>query len=140
MGEVKEYHEVIIKALIEAKEKEEIAEKKMMKYGSLFLTVLLAGFIYIVIKLTTGEAISSYLSFILADPIILLWIVAVFVAFYFFDARSKKYEKAEKDFDALKEDVIDRSSDIWSSNDLEMKRIAQYHELKNKYNINLYHK
>lgn len=52
----------------------------------------------------------------------------------------KKFEKAEKDFEELKEDVIDRSSDIWNSEVLEVKRIAQYHELKNKYDINLYHK
>ncbi|MDQ0257673.1 hypothetical protein J2S74_005135 [Evansella vedderi] len=137
---IKEYHEVIIEALIEAKQKEEKAEKTMMKWGLLFLGILAAGIIYIVLKLMSGESVSSYLSLLLSDIIIVVWLAVLFFCFYYFDVKSKKYEKAEKDFEELKEDVIDRASDIWNSNQLEVKRISQYHELKNKYDINLYHK
>lgn len=138
-NEARDYHEVIIEALIEAKQKEEKAEKAMMKWGLFFLVVLIGGIIYIALKLMSVE-VSSYLSLLLSDMVIVIWIAALFFCFYYFDQKSKKFEKAEKDFEELKEDVIDRSSDIWNSEALEVKRIAQYHELKNKYDINLYHK
>ncbi|MDG5787637.1 DUF2663 family protein [Evansella sp. AB-P1] len=136
----KEYHEVVIEALIKAKEKEEKAEKALFRTGLFFLVILLCGVAYIFLKLSSGDSVSSYLRLLISDGIILTWLVALFISFYFFEGRSKKYEKAEKDFEELKEDIIDRSSDIWNSNQLEVKRIAQYHELKNKYDINLYHK
>ncbi|MCD8511487.1 MAG: YpbF family protein [Bacillus sp. (in: Bacteria)] len=79
---IREYHEVIIEALIEAKQKEEKAEKTMMKWGLLFLAVLIGGIIYIAIKLMSIE-VSSYLSLLLSDMIIVFWIAALFFLLLF---------------------------------------------------------
>ncbi|MFA9556114.1 DUF2663 family protein [Evansella sp. AB-rgal1] len=139
--DMKEHHEVVIEALIKAKVKVETAEKALMKTGLTFLSILILGIAYIVLRITSGEGVSgSYLTMLISDWIILAWIAMLFISFYFFEGKSKKFEKTEKDFDELKNDIIDRSSEIWNSNQLEVKRIAQFHELKNKYDINLYHK
>ncbi|MBU9714275.1 DUF2663 family protein [Evansella tamaricis] len=137
---VKSYHEVVIEALIEAKGKEEKAEKDVEKWGYIFLGILVAGLIYVAIKFLTGGQVTSYLTFIISDALLLLWIAILVISFHIFNVKSKNYEKKEKDYDELKEDIIDRSSDIWNSNELEELRLEKYQELAEKHDINLYHK
>ncbi|MBU9723989.1 MULTISPECIES: DUF2663 family protein [Bacillaceae] len=137
---VKSYDTIVLDALIEAKMKEVKAEKDVTKWGYFFLSVLLAGVVYLVVKLSTGVAVGSYLTFLLSDIFLLIWLGLLFIGFHFFTMKSKYFEKKEKDFDELKEDIIDRASDIWNSPELERKKLLQYQELKEKYDINLYHK
>ncbi|SDZ68820.1 Protein of unknown function [Evansella caseinilytica] len=137
---VQAYHEVVVKALIEAKQKEVKAEKKLIQAGICFIFVLIIGCGYLFYQLTVHGVGSSFLSFLLSDIYILSWLAALFITYKLFEAKSKKFEKAENDFDELKEDIIDRSSDIWHTAQLEEIRMHQYHDLKTKHDINLYHK
>lgn len=140
VNENNDFHEVIIQALIDAKNKETKAEKNMIRSGLFFLSLLLAGIIYIAILLQTTGQPSSYLSLIMSNNYILFWIAALFVVFFYFDSKTKSFEKAEKDYEELIEDIIDRSADIWDSEQLQAKKANQFRELKEKYDINLYHK
>ena len=132
-----EYYEVLKNALIKAKKKETAAEKKMIRSGLFILTLLLSGVIYAVYLMRTAEYSSSYLSFILSDTLFMIWIASLFLSYYYFHEKTRKFEKAEKDYDELVEDIIDRSADIWSSHEL---KVAFFEELKRIHDINLYYK
>lgn len=48
-------------------------------------------------------------------------------------------DKAEKEFHALRCEIIDKSPDLWSSTEAWQKRHIVFELLKRKYDINLYH-
>lgn len=138
--DIDDYFDVIEKALIKAKTKEVKAEKQMIYSGIFVLALLFLGVMYIVFMLRSTGNSNSYLTLIISDNIILLWIAALFVTFFYFDSKTKNFEKAEKDYEELVEDIIDRSSDIWNTEELQRKKSVQFRKLKEKYDINLYHK
>jgi hypothetical protein len=136
----KEYHLFIIDALIQAKKKEKKAEKQMYRAAIIFFIVLTLGAIYIFLRLSQAGPGSSYLTFLLDDGLLLIWIAALFLCFYNFNNKARYFDKKEKDFEELKEDVIDRADDIWHSPSGSRNRLREYHELNDKYDINLFHK
>ena len=51
----------------------------------------------------------------------------------------KKMDKAEKEFHALRCEIVDRSKDFWKREEVWRERHKIFNVLKENYGINLYH-
>ncbi|SER45524.1 DUF2663 family protein [Salipaludibacillus aurantiacus] len=137
----KKVDEYLIEAVIKAKEKETVSEKRVIRAGTAVL--LCTGFLVMYViyqwsRMTQME--SAFLLNLIADPIVLMFMLIIGLTYAILQNEKYKYEKAEKDYDLLKEDIIDRASEIWSSPESWEERAELFSDLKQKHNINLYHK
>ncbi|MGJ9384857.1 hypothetical protein CR203_09730 [Salipaludibacillus neizhouensis] len=123
----------LVNAIIKAKEKETKAQKKLVRAGVYLLGILGLSVVYLYVRWMD----TYYVSQLIADPIILVFILAIGLMFVNLNNKKFSFEKAESDFDRLKEDLIDRSYDIWSTKE---KQTEVYKRLKEEHDINLFHK
>ncbi|WP_078576899.1 DUF2663 family protein [Salipaludibacillus agaradhaerens] len=139
--EQEEIDTFMIKAIIKAKNKEKAAEKKLMRVGFLVILSLISLTVYAFKNwIQWFQAEGSIFQKIITDPFILFLTIVFIITFAWLQQVTVKFEKAEKDYDQLKEDMIDRAADIWSSPEAWKKRSDVFRELKEKHDINLYHK
>ncbi|UTR14603.1 YpbF family protein [Salipaludibacillus sp. LMS25] len=131
----------MIRAIIKAKNKEKAAEKKLIRVGFLVIFSLISLTVYVFKNwMHWFQVEGSIFQTIITDPYILFLTILFIITFAWLQQVTLKFEKAEKDYDQLKEDMIDRAADIWSSPDDWKKRPDIFRELKEKHDINLYHK
>lgn len=130
-----------IKLLMKKKTKE-ISMGRMLNFFGLMsigMILFMTGYIYWKIEEGTNFG-GSALSFILSDLVLLLIIVALFFLLSSIYYYKQKFDKAEKDVDKIREDLIDRHSEFWNTPELESKRYQLLKFLKEKKDINLFHK
>nr|WP_246421507.1 DUF2663 family protein [Texcoconibacillus texcoconensis] len=126
--------------MLKCKQKEKEAEKKVYRAGYCFFFVLAISLIYVTFLLLQTGTPNSYLTLILGDQWLLLLLLMMSLSFYQVTMRKSKLDKAEKDFDELREDIIDRLSDIWDTEENWKEKHKLFQELKNDYDINLFYK
>ena len=69
----------------------------------------------------------------------LYFLVAAGGLFGLMNLLKAKREKAEKEFHALRCEIIDKSKDLWKKEDEWKNRHLVYETMKKHYDINLYH-
>ncbi|MBB5172928.1 DUF2663 family protein [Texcoconibacillus texcoconensis] len=131
---------IVVDELLKCKQKEKEAEKKVYRAGYCFFFVLAISLIYVTFLLLQTGTPNSYLTLILGDQWLLLLLLMMSLSFYQVTMRKSKLDKAEKDFDELREDIIDRLSDIWDTEENWKEKHKLFQELKNDYDINLFYK
>lgn len=129
-----------IRSLLKKKEKEAKMEKILIRYGIITIAVIVAFAVYIYMKLKTVGIGNSALTFLMGDLIILIFIAALISLFFIVNYYKRKFEKAEKDVDKIREDMIDRTSDIWNTEALLNCRYPIFKLLKDVKDIDLFHK
>ncbi|UCZ54739.1 YpbF family protein [Bacillus shivajii] len=134
-----QYHEVVEQALIEAKQKEQKAEDRLTKAGYVFFSLLFAVILYGAYSIIYTKNVQAYLTHVLSDQILLFLILILSVSFYYMKTKKDKLDKAEKDYEELLEETIDRLSDIWPTSEKE-EVLVRFHEMKDKHDVNLFHK
>ncbi|WP_158282150.1 DUF2663 family protein [Salipaludibacillus keqinensis] len=130
----------LIHAIIKAKTKEVKAEKRLFRAGLYMLGIIAIFSLYLSFNWKVLTESSSFLAGIATDPIVLLFMLLTGLVYVHLHNMKFKYEKAESDYDKLKEDMIERASEIWSDSNRWKDRPEILRDLKEKYNINLYHK
>ncbi|WP_416149680.1 DUF2663 family protein [Salipaludibacillus sp. HK11] len=130
----------LINAIIKAKSKESKVGKRLWRAG-LYVLASVAGFMFYLSTqwgtLTEGPTL---LAGVASDPVVLVFMTLLGISYVNLQNIKFKFEKAEKDYDQLKEDMIDRASEIWSTPEKWKERARIFNELKTKYDINIYHK
>ncbi|MCT8138852.1 DUF2663 family protein [Anaerobacillus sp. CMMVII] len=128
-------------SLMKKKEKENKMQTTLNFIGgfTIFVILIFAGYFYYKMKVTGGLG-SSALTFIVSDIIIvtLLGILAflIYSMFHF----KRKFDKAEKDVDKIREDIMDRSYEFWRTQEELQERYKVFKYLKDSQDINLFHK
>lgn len=69
----------------------------------------------------------------------LLYCAAVFGIYGYMLVLKKKADKAEKEFHALRCEIVDRSKDLWKHENAWKERHLIFRVMKEKYDINLFH-
>ncbi|RNA69108.1 DUF2663 family protein [Alteribacter keqinensis] len=136
----KNENHIVVKALVKAKRKEEKAEKTVIRAGILCLCVLALAVFYMITAVFLSHHSSQYWTVMIHDPVMIILIAVLVYTFANLKNKKKSQDKAERDFDRLREDVIDRSSDIWQLQHSTADRETYYQHLMKEHNINLYHK
>ncbi|WP_332630051.1 DUF2663 family protein [Halalkalibacter flavus] len=133
---------VMLEELVARKEKLEKFEKAKM-YWSIFAMGCAALFLLFGSASLSRQQMSlntNILSAMVGHPLILLLMLLLSVGFIQLRLFVKKAKKAEKEFDELREEIIDRSSELWEKDSDWKSREALYSYIKKEHNINLYHK
>lgn len=111
--------------------------------ATLFLFVLLAVFLFYVFVIKQGllsRFSPGMFRETLSDPFI--WLLAIGLIACFFRLRhvTAKYEEADDDYEALRCELIERSTELWPKLDQWEGRDRYFAYLENEYDINLYFK
>ncbi|WP_026689450.1 DUF2663 family protein [Alteribacter aurantiacus] len=131
---------LIVNALVKAKQKEKVAEKKVVRAGLICLCMIILTVLYVTLAVFFTHHSSQYWSVMIHDPILLILIGVLVYTFAYLKKKKSAQEKADKDFKKLREDIIDRSMDVWQTQGVTNDRNVYYDYLLKNHNINLYHK
>lgn len=128
-------------SLMKKKEKENKMQKKLNWVGGFTILVLvtLAAYLYYKMKMNGGVG-NSALTFILSDTLILTFMAILSILIYSMFQFKRKFDKAEKDVDKIREDIMDRSYEFWKTKEELEERYKVFEYLKDKEDINLFHK
>ncbi|RXJ03906.1 DUF2663 family protein [Anaerobacillus alkaliphilus] len=127
--------------LMKKKEKENKMQRNLNIIGvTTIITILLfASYFYYKMKINGGLGTSA-LNFILNDSLLLFLMATLAFLLYSMFYFKKKFDKAEKDVDKIRDDILDRSMDYWKTKDELKERYKVFKYLKDKQDINLFHK
>lgn len=103
----------------------------------LFSTILFYS-VYNMVVLPYQSSIFDLITFILQQNHFIFLLLLAFSLFGAVKIVFEKKAKSEKDYHALRCEVIDKSGDLWKGEQWE-KRHKIYEQMKKKYDINLYH-
>ncbi|MFV8828423.1 DUF2663 family protein [Alkalihalobacterium sp. APHAB7] len=126
---------VLVETLIERKVTEQHAEKLLRRTTLSTLICLGLGVIFILLQ---GAAL-NFLTLI-ASGFLYLYIGLFLICLLFMKNAKKKLDKAEKEFEELRSEVIDRQEQLWDTAELWGKRYELFKFLNEEYSVNLFHK
>ncbi|WP_332693448.1 DUF2663 family protein [Halalkalibacter lacteus] len=133
---------VMLEELVTRKNKLEKMEKAKLRWA-LFVMLCVAIFLLFGSRVLTSQQLSfntNILAAIIGHPLILALMLLLSIGFFQLHFFVKKVKKAEKEFDELREEFIDRSSELWPNDTDWESREALYSFVKKEHDINLYHK
>lgn len=122
-------------------------KRKFDKYEKLHLRVMwltvaafvtYAIFIYMNIFIPFSYSASAFFSAFVTTSMNVYFLVIIFGLFGYMNVLKKKTDKYEKEYHALRCEIIDKSSDLWQGEGWE-KRHFVFEMMKKIYDINLYH-
>lgn len=133
---------VMLEELVKRKDKLEKMEKAKMRW-SLYALFCLAILFLLGFQVFSSHHVSfntNVLSLIVTHPYMLFLLLLLSIGFIQIRFFTKKSTKAEKEFEALREELIIRSTELWEE-DIEWEaREDVFSYMKKEFDINLYHK
>ncbi|GAE28982.1 DUF2663 family protein [Alkalihalobacillus hemicellulosilyticus] len=133
---------VMLEELIERKEK----LKKLEKYNrySGYLTLILLSLLLLVCYIEFTQRLSSsyqsLLTSVLNNSLFLLVLLLTGLSLIYVQYFHKKVTKAEKEYEELREELMNRSSELWEDDTQWLARDHVFHYMKAEHDINLYYK
>ena len=133
--------QVIVKDLCELKKKHDKkeAELKFYKSGLLLASVLFLVYVLFFSVVPYRFHFSSMITVLINNVYNYFFIALIVTFFYRMKFIEKKAESAEKEYNALRCEVIQRTEELWPDVESRQKRHLFLKEMKDKYNINLYY-
>ncbi|WP_217224706.1 DUF2663 family protein [Desertibacillus haloalkaliphilus] len=133
---------VVLQELIDKKQEEKTYEARKLRWS--LTTFLCLGvcllYIYFGQSLSTSGFAGSALHSLLSDRNFLFIVLLVSVCLMRVNFYTKKQEKAEDDYEALRIETVERCSELWDTPEQWNKREKAFQLLKETYGVNLYHK
>ncbi|MEB1806891.1 MAG: YpbF family protein [Bacillaceae bacterium] len=126
---------VLVETLIERKVTEQHAEKLLRR--ATFSTLMCLG-LGVIFMLLQGAAL-NFLTLI-TSGFLYLYIGLFLICLLFMKNAKKKLDKAEKEYEELRSEVIDRQEQLWDTAELWRKRHELFKFLNEEYKVNLFHK
>ena len=125
------------------KRKRKFEDFKFNHNLSIILTLgLTTGFLFYIYKTAVSNYSYSFLEMFSAflHKNINLWFLVTTIGMYgLMNFLKTKREKAEKEYHALRCEIVDRSKDFWKKEEEWKTRHTVFEMMKEKYDINLYH-
>ncbi|MCK0472155.1 DUF2663 family protein [Halalkalibacter sp. APA_J-10(15)] len=141
-----DYGSPVVKVMLEELIERKIKLKKFEKYNrySGYLTLIFISILLIVCYIEfTQRLISSYqslLTSIINNSLFLFVLLLTGLSFIYVQYLNKKVTKAEKEYEELREELMNRSSELWEEDTQWLARENVYHYMKAEHDINLYYK
>lgn len=135
--ELSDVGKYLIQEIIERKAEEIRAEKILNRWSYTAIICLVVGGGYFLLNFYYSYSFIH----VLANDIFMFCIIALFgISLLQVKLAKDKLEKAEEDYDNLRAEMIERSEEIWNTEQLLKDRDYVYELLKKNYDVNLYHK
>lgn len=127
--------------VVQRKKKFEAFKSKHMYV--MWITIFLASFYFLHLLISVGKPYSysfaSMFSAFVSNSVNFYLLMLIMGAYGFMNLLREKRDKAEKEFHALRCEIIDKSKDLWKKEDAWSNRHHVYEMMKKTFDINLYH-
>ena len=131
----------ILKRLVESKKKEKKYETIHFWWGlTTLLCLLLAGCYVYWSKLMVTNTFITSLQALTSDIFFMVFVIIIVLCLLQLKYSKKKFEKAEKEFESLRMEVIERTVELWENEEHWKNRHKVFEVMEKEYDINLYHK
>ncbi|GMB07835.1 YpbF family protein [Thermolongibacillus altinsuensis] len=139
--EIDEVTKQMLLHLIERKKEwDELETKqKWMKWCAILVFVAFASYLYVAIIRPSQGTIDRMISLFLDNSFHLYMLMFVFSIYWGSSFYKKKCEKAEQEFHALRCEMIQKSTDLFRTEDAWNARHLLFAWMKNEHDINLYY-
>ncbi|HHY71651.1 MAG TPA: DUF2663 family protein [Bacillus bacterium] len=136
-----EVGQVIIKDLLQLKRKFDKKEAELRFYKLAFLVIVafFIGYLLFFIVMPYRFHYGMMISLLVNNVYHYLFIAVIVTIHSRLKFVEKKADMAEKDFNTLRCEVIQRSEELWPDGEKRKQRHHFFIEMKEKYNINLYY-
>ena len=108
-------------------------------YLTLGMTAILGIYVYKQILIPYSYAFTAMYNHFFGNGFIILGILILAFMYGGMLYYKKKMDKAEKEYHALRCEIVDRSKDLWKSEMAWKNRHLLFNKFKDLYDINLYH-
>lgn len=108
-------------------------------WATVFSAFLYLLFIYVNVMKPYSYSFASMFSSFVNLPFNVYFLVFTVGLFGFMNLLKEKRDKAEKEYQALRCEIIDKSKDLWKKEEQWQNRHLVFEMMKSKYDINLYH-
>ncbi|MFS0781350.1 DUF2663 family protein [Bacillus sp. 1P06AnD] len=131
----------MLQNVIERKKKFDYLKKKHFRTTlvTLLLGFLLILYVYVFYVKPFSFSYLDMLTRFVGHSTSLLYCAAAFGAYGYMLVLKKKKDKAEKEFHALRCEIVDRSKDLWKPEAAWKDRHKIFQLMKDQYDINLFH-
>ncbi|WP_209122550.1 DUF2663 family protein [Alkalihalobacillus sp. BA299] len=126
---------VLVETLIERKTTEQNAEKLLQRASLATLLCLGLGVVYIILQGASLDFLT-----LITNGFLYLYIGLFLICSISMKHAKKKLDKAEKEYEELRSEVIDRQEQLWDTRELWEKRHELFIFLNEEYSVNLFHK
>ena len=129
----------ILRQLVQRKAKQDALKRKLVWWGMIFLSCIVFASIFVTMQLhsvSTGERTYNDL---MKSPSLWGVALAVFGTYWQFFLTRKSFEEAEEEYEALRMDVLNRSTELWSTEEQWEMRHLVFEFMKEQFDINLYY-
>lgn len=126
--------------VIRKKKFDEYKKKHLLSiYFTMFFTVCYFIYLYVTVVTPYSYSFASMFSAYVNNIGNLYSLIITIGAFGLMNLLRGKREKAEKEYHALRCEIIDKSKDLWKKEDSWTNRHLVFEMMKKTYDINLYH-
>ncbi len=131
----------MLQNVIDRKRKFDFLKKK--HFRTTLITIILAlvyvGYVYILyVKPYSYSFFDMFFAFI-SNSSAFFYCIVIFGIYGYMLILKKKMDKAEREYHALRCEIVDRSKDLWKKESAWKERHKVFSMLKENYDINLYH-
>lgn len=106
---------------------------------SLILGFLLIVYLYYFVVQPYSYSFFAMFSYFVSKPTSFVYFALVFGMYGYMLVLKKKADKAEKEFHALRCEIVDKSKDLWKQESAWKHRHVIFKVMKDQYDINLFH-
>lgn len=110
----------------------------VIMWMTLFLALIYFMYIYMTIVKPRLDFAGMFSAFV-NDSNHLIFLIITIGMYGYMNLLKEKMEKAEKEFHALRCEIVERSKDFWKNEDAWNNRHLVFEMMKKNYDINLYH-
>ncbi|XJZ26075.1 YpbF family protein [Bacillota bacterium Lsc_1132] len=131
----------ILENVIKRKKKFEIYKRRhtLAIWGTLIPAFIYVNYLYFTIAKTYSYSFAAMFSAFVNNSNNLIFLVITIGMYGLMNLLKEKMDKAEKEFHELRCEIIERSRDLWSTEDEWKNRHVVFEMMKKNFDINLYH-
>ncbi|GAF65335.1 DUF2663 family protein [Alkalihalobacillus trypoxylicola] len=134
------YFQFMLTELINRKKKMDKHEKAKINWSIFVFTSMAIAFIYIIYTYFIHTASTNIRQFFTLNTSTILLIMITTLGVLQVKYFKKKEEKAEKEYEELRLEIIERSPEFWQEDQDWSKRHLIFTQIKSENDINLFHK
>lgn len=125
-------------------EKKRKFDKLKVLHLNIMWAVVISSFLYLLLLYKNvmepfSYSFSAMFSAFVNMPFNMYFLVFIVALYGFMNLLKEKREKAEKEFNALRCEIIDKSKDLWKKDEEWKNRHTVFEMMKKSFDINLYH-
>lgn len=131
----------MLQKVVERKKKFDTFKQRHLitMWATMFLSFIYLFYIYKTVMEPFSYSFSAMFSVFVNEKANLYFLILTVGLYGLMNLLREKREKAEKEYHALRCEIIDKSKDLWKKEDEWKNRHVVYEMMKANYDINLYH-